>query len=62
MTKNVKVNENCIGCWACISICPDIFGFSDEGTAYTKVEVDCSSNECAKDAMDACPVWAIECE
>lgn len=27
------VNENCIGCGLCESVCPEVFSLSDEGVA-----------------------------
>jgi len=31
------VNENCIGCSACVAICPDVFDLSEETyRAYVK--------------------------
>jgi ferredoxin len=30
MSKKLIVNDNCIGCGACIAICPEVFAFSDE--------------------------------
>ena len=43
---SVKINENCIGCGACESICEAVF--SVDGVASVK------------EAAEACPVGAIE--
>ncbi|MBU3896871.1 MAG: ferredoxin [Nanoarchaeota archaeon] len=49
----MKVDKNkCIGCGACVSICPEIFELKD-GKAVVK-----SKGECP-DSVDACPVRAI---
>lgn len=52
----VKVDkEKCIGCGACVAICPDMFGLKD-GKSFVKDEkADCD----AKAAAEACPTSAI---
>ena len=54
---SIKVNQElCIGCGACVSLCPDVFKMNDAG----KVEVLNEENtECAKNAAGSCPVQAI---
>ena len=52
------VNENCIGCGLCTEICPDVFTLTDDGVAIASNEdVD---NAAADEAMESCPVNAIE--
>ena len=46
--------EKCIGCGACVSACPKGFGLSD-GKAHVKD----SKAKCIKEAIDSCPVDAI---
>ena len=60
--KKVKVNENCIGCWACVAICGDVFDLNDEWKAYVKDNVDFEVCDCIDDSIWACPVEAIEKE
>lgn len=58
-----KVNENCIGCGQCASICPEVFTLTDEGVARAKASpVDGETDKAAKKAADECPVSAIESE
>jgi ferredoxin len=54
---SIKVNKDiCIGCGACISLCPSTFELNEEG----KSEVISQSDlECAKNAAQSCPVQAI---
>jgi ferredoxin len=53
----VKVNkEKCIGCGACVAICPEVFELK-AGKAIAKKQS--SNKECAKQAADSCPVNAI---
>lgn len=55
------VNENCIGCGLCASICPEVFEMTDEGVAKASdMEVDTIQEASAMEAMDSCPVGAIE--
>lgn len=57
------VNENCIGCGLCTEICPDVFSLNDEGVSVA-VNADVSSEleKSADEALDSCPVAAIEKE
>ena len=56
----VKINDSCIGCGACESICDAVF--SVDGVA-TVNEAEVASNlDCVKEAADSCPVSAIEVE
>lgn len=63
--KKIIVNSNCIGCGACTSFC-DVFKFNDEGLATTDENkniidnMDEETKENAMDALENCPVSAIE--
>lgn len=48
--------EKCIGCGACEAICPKAFTMK-EGKAEAKVSS--TTEKCAKEAADSCPVQAI---
>jgi ferredoxin len=54
---NVYVNEDCIGCWACVAICDEVFDLNEEGVAYAKGMFTQTSD--IDDAIWACPVNAI---
>lgn len=57
------VNENCIGCGFCVNTCPVIFSMTDNGVAAAaSQEVDSELEDSATDAMNSCPVQAIEQE
>ena len=56
-----EVNENCIGCGLCISICPDYFTMADTGKAVTlEAPVPIGHENEAEYAAGSCPVDAIE--
>lgn len=55
------VNENCIACGLCTDLCPQVFSLGDEGTAVAiESDVPAEAAESAAEAMDSCPVSAIE--
>jgi len=55
------VNEECIACGLCVSTCPEVFSLGGEGTAVAiEGDVPESAADAAAEAMDNCPVSAIE--
>ena len=55
------VNDGCIGCGLCAGTCPEVFSMSDEGVAVAiDSEVPDGALDSAAEAMDGCPVGAIE--
>lgn len=60
----VKVNkEKCIGCGMCTGINEDVFKFDDDGLAKANNEnINDENKETVEDAVNSCPVGAIEKE
>ncbi|MBU2052921.1 MAG: ferredoxin [Nanoarchaeota archaeon] len=54
MTKVDK--KKCIGCGACVSICPQVFEMGDDNKAKVKAQKDIP---CVQDAIESCPADAI---
>ena len=55
------VNDSCIGCGLCAGTCPEVFSMDDEGVAVAiESEVPEGALDSAAEAMDGCPVGAIE--
>jgi len=48
----------CIGCGACVAICPGVFEMGSDGKSQVKKEADTSSS-CIKQAINSCPAQAI---
>ena len=57
---NVKVNDSCIACGACESICDAVVSVEDIAVVNEAAVAD--NEDCVKEAADACPVGAIEVE
>ena len=56
----VKVNDSCIACGACESICDAVFKVEDIAVVDESAVAD--NMDCVKEAAEACPVGAIEVE
>ena len=48
-----KVNEDCIGCGLCNSICPEVFTMTDEGFARACSDIPEKQDELVKEAADS---------
>ncbi len=56
-----KIDQNlCLGCGACVSICPEVFELGSDGRAHVKDGVNYKKfEEIIKRAISSCPVRAI---
>lgn len=70
--KIIHEREKCIGCGACVAVCPKFWQMGDDGKSKlsgsalnekTKnYELETESNECNQGASDNCPVSIIHIE
>ncbi|MCK5084941.1 MAG: ferredoxin [Candidatus Pacebacteria bacterium] len=60
MVKKIEVDQElCIGCGACVNLCPDIFELQDDGKANVINEGESKKCDC-EIAINSCPVGAIK--
>ncbi len=68
MAKIIQERDKCIGCGACVSMCPKYWDLSEDGKSTLKdsvniegekYQVEIDNIECNQDAADACPVQCI---
>lgn len=57
--KTPFVDDNCIGCGACVAICGDVFDLDDEWKAFAKKGMNTCNSEWIDDARGSCPVDSI---
>lgn len=56
----VEVNKDlCISCGACVSVCPEVFKFDDNGLAEASQEQPDEYKERVIEALKGCPTDAI---
>ena len=55
-----RVNDNCIGCGLCESICPEVFSIQGSVAVAVEDEVPESALASAAEAKESCAVGAIE--
>jgi len=51
--------KKCIGCGACVSICPKFFELKNGKSHAKKTEIDEKDLKCIREAKDICPACAI---
>lgn len=56
----VKIEEGCIGCGACESICDAVFSVDEVASVNEAAVAD--NMDCVKEAAEACPVSVIVVE
>ena len=56
----VTVNEDCIGCGLCEATCADVFAINDDGVAEVIIDDASDYEDEVQEAIDGCPVTAIE--
>ena len=62
MAKKIKVDQElCIGCGACVNLCPDAFELQDDGKVNVVNKNESKKCDC-EIAINSCPVGAIKIE
>jgi len=61
MAKKIIVDQElCIGCGACVNLCPDVFELDDNGISKV-ISDECENCDCEM-VINSCPVGAIKIE
>lgn len=58
--KAVVNKEGCISCGLCVSTCPEVFAFDEDGLAEANGMIEDSNFASAESARAACPVAVID--
>lgn len=58
--KAVVNKEGCIGCGLCVSTCPEVFSFDEDGIAEGNERIEDAYFASAESARAACPVEVID--
>ena len=60
MGKKVILDEDeCVGCEACVELCPEIFKFNDETEKAEVIMPEGGDEDCIEEAIATCPVECI---
>ncbi len=54
--------EECIGCEACVELCPSVFEFDDDEEKASVIENADASEDCVEEAIASCPAECITVE
>jgi len=57
--KAVVDKDGCISCGLCVSTCPEVFAFDEDGLAEANGKLEDSNFAAAESARSACPVSVI---
>ncbi len=58
--KAVVNKDGCISCGLCVSTCPEVFSFDEDGIAEANGKIDDSNYASAESARSSCPVAVID--
>ncbi len=54
--------EECIGCEACVELCPSVFGFNEDEEKAFVIDGADASEDCVEEAIASCPGECITTE
>ena len=58
--KQVEIDQDeCIGCGACVELCPDVFAFDDDQNKAFVIAAEGGSQDCIDEAIASCPASCI---
>lgn len=58
--KAVVNKDGCISCGLCVSTCPEVFAYDDDGVAEANGQITESNFASAESARSSCPVAVID--
>ncbi|WP_028575350.1 ferredoxin [Desulfonatronovibrio hydrogenovorans] len=60
MARTVVLDQDeCIGCEACVELCPEVFAFDEETEKARVIKEEGGPEEEIQEAIDTCPVECI---
>lgn len=60
MSVKVRIDEDeCIGCEACVEICPSVFDFNNDEDKAFVIEGASGDEDCVDEAIASCPAECI---
>ena len=60
MAKQVEIDqEECIGCEACVELCPSVFAFDDDEEKAYVIDGADPDTDCVDEAIASCPAECI---
>jgi len=63
MARTVVIDQDeCIGCQACVELCPAVFAFDDDENKAMVIDGADGDEECVDEAIASCPVSCISKE
>jgi ferredoxin len=57
--KVMIVEEECIGCETCVTLCPGLFEMDEDIEKAKVILTEGGSQECIEEAIESCPVSCI---
>jgi len=63
MAKEVVIDqEECIGCEACVELCPEVFAFDEDEEKASVIDGANPDSDCVEEAIASCPSECITIE
>lgn len=60
MAEKLEIDQDeCIGCEACVEICPSVFSFNDDEEKADVIEGADVEQDCVDEAIASCPAECI---